>query len=157
MIWSYKCICFCLCYALSGVSKTRTCWETTISLCFLCFSLLLLAQTFFGSFVMHNPWPIPQCRATPSNRMIHTVNTCFHLMMRNCSKRKKIKTWKTSWLCASVQKKVPDNRGNDTDSHHCCFFGNLHLVWSGIIEITTVRTLLMIFVFSWTWKLMKLI
>ncbi len=66
----------------------------------------LLAQTFFVSFVMHNPWPIPQCRASPSNRMIHTVNTCFHLMVRSCSKQKKIKTCsKTSWLCAIVQKK----------------------------------------------------
>ncbi len=60
-------------------------------------------------------------------------------------------------LCKCTEKQVPDNRGNDTDSHHFCFFGNLHLVWSGIIEITTLRTLLMIFVFSWTWKLMKLI
>lgn len=101
-------------------------------------SVFSVSQAFSAStdflcfFVMHNPWPIPQCRALPSNRMIHTVNTCFHLMVRSCSKRKTIKpAARQAGFVLVYRKTFFDNRGNESDSYRCCFFGNLHLVQCG--------------------------
>lgn len=125
-----------------GFQKMRTCWETAISLTV---SHPFYASTAFLCFsVMHNPWPIPQCQASQSNRTIHTVNTCFHLMVRSCAEQKKIKpAARRACVVLGYRKTFPDNRGNETDSHSvslviCTLYGGMpSKIWDYLNHNTT--------------------